>query len=264
MDTGLMSVPISGLPSPDDILAALLGRLVVVGLVILVVCTAVKLLWSGRTATPGPISLAAGAVTAILLTGIQILWLWTCYVIGNGWSYFLFNYLDAEISRSGGTRPVPNWERATESLDWDPFTVGYVGVCCLALVAAYAFLANHPESARGRVIQVEDRRPDAVVADDPAQRYEAEPSSAVFGDGSGIFYLIMAPSLIFGAVGAVVTTLAVVTALFEKLNGKAFTLGAGGDNWASLTAALLITSLATALVMQAPDLIFRAWRSTPE
>jgi hypothetical protein len=244
-----------GLPSTDDILTSLLGRLIVIGLLIAIVCTALKYVWSSQLVLARSVSLAAGAVTAVLLTGVQILWLWTCYVIGNAWSYFLFTYLDAEISRSGGKRPVPSWERATAFLDWDPFTIGYVGVCCLALLSAYAFVLNHPDRPFSREIR-DDGTP---VADERVDRYEASP--AFFGDGSGIFYLVMAPSLLFGAVAAVVTTLAAVTALFDKLNGKAFTLGASGDNWASLAAALLITALATALVMQTPGLIFRGWRS---
>jgi hypothetical protein len=260
MGLGLLSVPMSGLPSGDEILAGLLGRLVVIGLLVAVVCTALKFVWSSQLVTARSSAMAVGAVTVVLLTGVQILWLWTCYVIGNGWSYFLFNYVDAEMSRSGGARPVPSWERATAALDWDPFTVGYVAVCCLALFAAYAFALNHPDNRPERVL-AGDRRDAVTLAEDEVNRYEA--ATAFFGDGSGIFYLIMAPSLLFGAIAAVVTTLATVTALFDKLSGKAFTLGAGGDNWAALTAALLITSLATALVMQSPGLIFRAWRSAP-
>jgi hypothetical protein len=253
MDMGLMSVPNSGLPNIDDVLGSLLGRLVVVSVLIAIVCAALAYAWSGQSVIPRSMSMAAGAVTAVLLTGVQILWLWTCYVIGNGWSYFVFTYLDTEMSRSGGERPVPDWDRSTRSLDWDPFTIGYVAVCCLALLAAYAFLVNHPDS-----------RPRADAVDDLAEHDGAESSSAFFGDGSGIFYLIMAPAVLFGAVGAVVTTLATVTALFDKLDGKPFTLGAGGDNWASLTAALLVTALATAMVMKAPGLILRAWRLTPD
>ena len=258
-----------------EIVDSLLGRLISVGVVIFIACTAFKFSWSrygaakaagvsGRapqSITAGPIVMGAAAVTALVLTVVQILWLWTCYVIGNGWSYFLFHYLDEEIARSGGTRQVPSWKQATDSLDWDPFTIGYVGVCCLALVAAYAFLVNHPEQQNVRVIRPEHLRDGTLAAEDLA---EEEAASATFGDGSGIFYLIMAPSLLLGAVAAVVTTLAAVTAFFDKMDGKEFTLGASGDNWASLAAALLITSLATGLVMQVPGVIFRAWRLTPK
>jgi hypothetical protein len=96
-----------------------------------------------------PVAFAFALITSTLMLVIQGLWLWTCYVAGNAWSYFI--HPPTRIPETG-----PQWDRIFATLHWDSMSKIYLGTCFLALILSYILVIrdNEASGAIGLILMV--------------------------------------------------------------------------------------------------------------
>ena len=139
------------LPYPDDVVMRMLVTLFGPGTTIILVFVITHWLWSwygtarstvrfgaasiriagiasGRLIRMPPITAAFALLTSILMLLLQGLWLWTCYVVGNAWSYVVHGpYPD-----SG-----PEWNTVLQTLQWNTISKIYFVASIAALILSY-------------------------------------------------------------------------------------------------------------------------------
>jgi hypothetical protein len=86
-----------------------------------------------------PVSFAVALGSSAVMLAVQAIWIWTCYVAGNAWSYLINP--PGYIPDDG-----PDWAYIFGSLHWDTISKVYVGACILALIGCYAEAIGHGES----------------------------------------------------------------------------------------------------------------------
>ena len=85
--------------------------------------------------TLGPVAFSFALLVSVLLVAVQGLWIWTCFIAGNAWSYMI--HPPGEVPEGG-----PQWALILGSLRWDLISELYFGVCLVALLACYISAAR--------------------------------------------------------------------------------------------------------------------------
>jgi hypothetical protein len=92
-----------------------------------------------------PVSFAVALGSIAMMLVLQAIWIWTCYVAGNAWSYLVNP--PGYIPDDG-----PDWAYIFSSLHWDTISKLYVSACVLALIGCYAEAIRHGDSPISTVL----------------------------------------------------------------------------------------------------------------
>jgi hypothetical protein len=169
-------VPIPDLPTPDDLLTRLMVWFFGPGTAaasLFVLCLGLNA-WRewirkgfkyGRKAgefgnlalSVRPVAFGFALISCTLMLVIQALWLWTCYVAGNAWSYLI--HPPKRIPETG-----PQWDRIFATLHWDSMSKIYLSICFLALILSYSAVVLGREINFGIAIGVILLAPTALFA----------------------------------------------------------------------------------------------------
>lgn len=152
-------MPLDSIPKPDDLvedaLKAIFGPAAIITIVFILGNLTVA--WIGAWQTGAKVAratattarqasarlsqmprtaAAVASLTTATIVGVQGMWLWLSYVIGNGTSY-LFT---GNVPPSG-----PQWGTVLQSLHWDPIVETYVLASAVGIVAAYVLALKGKE-----------------------------------------------------------------------------------------------------------------------
>ena len=90
-----------------------------------------------------PVALFVKTVISFSMLILQGVWLWSCYVVGNAWSYFF-----TSRTPTRGPNQGPQWDRMLSTLHWDAGSKVYMVASIAALMAAYVLAAKGQDVTR--------------------------------------------------------------------------------------------------------------------
>jgi hypothetical protein len=173
-------MPIPDLPTPEDLWTQLLVRffgasaaiVAVYGLFMALLAwrsawfTSIKIgrytaSATGRALKLRPVAFGFALLTSAVMLAVQAIWMWTCFVAGNAWSYLI--HPPGQIPDGG-----PEWDRIFGSLHWDTVSKVYVGACILVLLSSYVAAGRGKDSTGIGVFLVAPTGLVAVLALFPA------------------------------------------------------------------------------------------------
>ncbi|WP_433717271.1 hypothetical protein ACQP2Y_24615 [Actinoplanes sp. CA-051413] len=172
----------------------------------------------------GPVQVLVATVVSVAVLAIQVVWLASSYVVGNGVALFVLN------------RPMddgPHWAEFIASLRWDVVSTTYVVLAALALVIQY-------------------RRGGSVDDGNPARMLIMMPLTFIGG-------ITAFAALLSGLMWALLTWKPDPNIDLTPAWTAQFGLQTG-----SIAGIALVYALSTAVIMRTPEMMKRAWQKPPE